>query len=216
MRIRPFPALVGLLVAAAALTAAPARATTVHPFSLDELIYVADRIVVGQVLSTDAAFTRDGGLIVTTVELQVAEVLKGPAAAETLGIQVLGGEAAGLALHVEGAPRFDPGEQVLLFIEEGPHGLEVLGWAQGKLDLEWNAGAGETYAHRRVLVAGPNTDDWMPAAGTPAAALTERIRALVRSGFVPTYREIPGLLAHKRDAFRAHWGLPAVDGEVGR
>lgn len=207
MHIRLLPALAGLLVATVLSAAAPARATTVHPFSLDELIYVADRIVVGQVLSTDAAFTRDGGLIVTTVELQVDEVLKGPAAAEPLAIQVLGGEASGLALRVEGAPSFDPGEQVLLFLEEGPHGLEVLGWAQGKLDLQWNTAAGALYAHRGVLVAGPDTVDWMPAGGTPAGELGERIRARVRSGFVPAYREIPGLPAHKRDAFRAHWGL---------
>ncbi len=216
MRIRPLPRRLGLLLLAAALWAGQARATTVYPFSLDELIYVADRVVVGQVLTAEAAFTRDGGMIVTTVELQVDEVLKGPATDETLAIQVLGGEAAGLVLKVEGAPSFDPGETVLLFLEEGSHGLEVLGWAQGKLELEWNAGAGETYAHRRVVVAGPGAEDWMPVSGTPATELSERIRARVVEGFVPTYREIPGLPPHKRDAFRAHWGLPLDGSEVGR
>ncbi len=206
----------GLLVVTALLAAGQARATTVHPFSLDELTYVADRIVVGQVLTTEANFTRDGSAIVTTVEVQVDEVLKGPAVAEPLAIRVLGGEAAGLVLRVEGTPRFDPGEQVLLFLEEGSHGLEVLGWAQGKLALVWNATAGETFAERTLRMDGADSGDWMPAGGTPAAELTEAIRQRVGSGHVPTYREIPGMLPHKRAAFRAHWGLPDEGTEVGR
>jgi len=205
--MKPFSPLVGLALMAAIGWTAGARATTVHPFSLDELIYVADRIVVGQVLATQADFTPDGGAIVTTVEVQVEEVLKGAAVDGVLGVRVLGGETHGFALHVEGAPRFDAGERTLLFLEDGVYGPEVLGWAQGKLALEWNPDAGETFAHRNVVIGEDTAADWMPAAGLSAAALIDTIRLRVRAGHVPPYRDIPGLQPHKKAAFRDHWGL---------
>ncbi|MDP7115130.1 MAG: hypothetical protein QGH45_24360 [Myxococcota bacterium] len=207
MRQTTLSPLVGLVLLATIGWTAGARATTVHPFSLDELIYVADRIVVGQVLTTEARFTPDGGAIVTTVELQVDQVLKGAPVDGVLDVRVLGGETGGFALHVEGAPRFDAGERTLLFLEDGVYGPEVLGWAQGKLQLEWNPDAGETFAHRRVVVGEDTAADWMPAEGLSAAALTDTIRLRVRAGHVPPYRDIPGLQPHKQAAFRDHWGL---------
>lgn len=183
-----------------------AAANSVHPFTLDELTYVADRIVIGTVLTTDAGFTPDARVILTRVELDVSDVLKGPADLATQVVTVLGGEDQGVVMVVEGAPSFEPGETVLVFLEELDQGFSVLGWQQGKFSVEYSAALGTEVA--RLAPAGSTGRAWS------LQALRAAIGEDVRTAHVPAYREIPGLLPHKRAAFRAHWGLPAQ--EVGR
>ncbi len=199
------------VVSAAAIVAVAAAgraaATTQVALTMEELIYLADRIVVGTVMDAEARFAEGGRFIVTDVEVQVDEVLKGPEVAGALTVWQLGGEVDGVGMRVEGTAELDPGERVLLFLEEGRHGLGILGWAQGKLCIETDAATGRELAVRGAARAvRTRTPD--PAWIFRFDELRDAVIADVRAGHVPAYREIPGLPPHKRRAFRAHWGLP--------
>ena len=58
-------------------------------------------------------------------------------------MRMLGGRVGHMDSHVDGVPRFRPGEEVYLFLwreREGPYG--VLGWAQGTFRIEHNPHTG--------------------------------------------------------------------------
>ncbi len=181
-----------------------ALATSMHPFTLDELAYVADRVVSGEVLSVEASYATDG-LIVTHVEVGVQETLKGPAD-DIVTAWVIGGTVGGRTLSVDGTPSFSEGEKVLLFLEQDDHGLSVLGWTQGKFGMRWDEARGDWMLTRPLPAADNGSPERSPQSLTQTrTALTPRLVA------VPAYREIPGLLAHKRAAFRTHWNLPSQE-----
>ena len=192
-----------------ALMTAPsgmAGATSMHPFSLDEMIYVADHVVVGEVVSVESRFARDGRAIYTYVEVAVGERLKG-SGGDTVTVWLLGGEVGDVGMAVEGTPAFDSGEQVLLFLEEMVHGLSVLGWAQGKFALLYDSDRGEPVAERPVGYDAELFGGFAGEAPT-LAELRGTVLQRVAADHVPAYREIPGLPASKRAAFRTHHGLP--------
>lgn len=205
--MNPRSMLILLSLALATAPFGPAGATSMHSFSLDELIYVADHIVVGEVVDTEARFTRDGRAIYTYVDVRVSERLKGQPAGETVTLWVLGGEVGDVGLAVAGTPEFDTGEQVVLFLEETVHGLSVLGWQQGKFALLFDRDRGELIAERTMPGAPAQLRDLGEEPPT-LARLRETVLERIGSDHVPIYRDIPGLLPHKRDAFRAHHGLP--------
>lgn len=195
-----------------------ARATTVHPFTLEELVYVSDRILTGEVVSTESRFVLDGTAIHTYVEVEVAKVLKGTVAEGNQVVWLLGGVVEDVAMITDSNPSFVEGESVLLFLEQDPHGYSVLGVFQGKYDLRLSEAKGEWVAFHGPLVRSDREPLATPSAIPEDALSWPELRATieqqVRSAHVPAYVEIPGLLEHKRRAFRAHWGLPDV--EVGR
>jgi len=189
-----------------------ARATTVHPFTLEELIYVSDRILTGEVVSIESRFVLDGTAIHTYVEVEVAEVLKGEAPRGNQVVWLMGGVVGDRAMITDANPTFEDGEQVLLFLEEDPHGWSVLGVFQGKYDLrycearrEWVAFRGPLARSHELVRVKPAT---VPADASSWSELRATIEQQVRADHIPVYREIPGLLEHKRRAFRAHWNLP--------
>ena len=57
--------------------AGKAAAWTADPLSLEEMTYVADRIVTGTVLESESRFVLDGQAIFTYYEVAVDETLKG-------------------------------------------------------------------------------------------------------------------------------------------
>lgn len=100
----------------ASVALAPPVSATVMTLADDEmLVDYADLVVSAEVVRVTAA-VRERGRIVTSVELRVVETLAG-GAPETLVVEVLGGALpTGEELYVGGAPRFAPGETVLLFL----------------------------------------------------------------------------------------------------
>ena len=112
-------------------TAAPAAATTVQLLNLDQLITGATHVVEGEVI--DGVSLWRGKLLVTRVQLRVQDCMKGSCGETTMNIDVLGGEQDGLAMVVEGSPRFSPGENVVLFLQPVAAGtFRTVGMAQGK------------------------------------------------------------------------------------
>lgn len=112
----------------------PAAATLAEALALEDLAVRATDIVQGRVLEVQGR--RAGGLIVSDVAVAVAGCFKGTCQDAVVTVRVLGGRAEGLTMRVFGAPRFEPDEDVLLFLEPGADdALRVVGLAQGKLRL---------------------------------------------------------------------------------
>lgn len=203
--------LTGLLLVV--LSGGPASATTLHPFTEEELTWVAEAIVVGTVESMGSVL--DGRHPHTHVRIRVEEVLKGEAArGSLLVVRELGGETPdGRFAFVPASPQFDVGERVLLFLEAAPvpGTFRCVGMFQGKYTLREDGRSGRQVAYRVHANAYTGTYDHralpIPEGAREASALIERVRARVAAGEVPDYREIPGLPEARRRELRAYWGL---------
>jgi hypothetical protein len=126
-------------LAVAALAGAPARAQSPRPLALDEMVDLADEIVVGHVVGSEAHW--QGKLIVTVTAVDVEESLKG-APGGRVEVTQLGGTAVHPTLGVPitmTASSFAPlgtGEHVLLFVDRHRSGIrQLVGGPQGKLTL---------------------------------------------------------------------------------
>jgi hypothetical protein len=81
-----------------------------------DLVGRADAIVVGTAVESHAQFTKEGG-IETVTAIAVDEAVKGNVAA-TIFVTEPGGNVGNIATVIAGAPRFAPGEKVLLFLKK--------------------------------------------------------------------------------------------------
>jgi hypothetical protein len=84
----------------------------------------ADRVVVGRVVSVAPSWQVNAfgdRLIVSTLRVNVDEMLKGPASA-LVDVEVEGGTIGGLTLHVSDQEAFAPGERAIFFVRRTPRG----------------------------------------------------------------------------------------------
>jgi hypothetical protein len=117
----------------------PASATTMLRVDLPELTQSADAIVHGTVRRLESRWSGDGRKIVTDVEIEVTETLKGQAGGTVLVTQP-GGRMGDIGQKVSGLASFTPGEEVVLFLERrGPQAFRVAGMAQGKYQVRRSA-----------------------------------------------------------------------------
>lgn len=120
-----------LLIAAAVLSAGSIGATTLIPAGVGELSRDARAIVLGRVVAVEARWTADRRGIETLVTLEADTYLKG-AFGSSVQFLVPGGELGRFQNIVVGAPRFTPGERVIVFLgARGPSIPFVLGLSQG-------------------------------------------------------------------------------------
>jgi hypothetical protein len=139
LRCRPMNRTVGTLFTAVALllcSAPLSRATTLLRQDLSALVQSSDLIVHGNVHSMNSRWSSDHRRIVTDVELDVVEALKGSPSSRVTVLQP-GGDVGDIGQRVEGLAAFDVGEEVFLFLQR--HGTEryrVSGMAQGKFHIE--------------------------------------------------------------------------------
>ncbi len=131
MRIARLTVTVSVLVAIALLTSAHSASAAVIRLSLEQLTLEADRIVVATVTTLHSRL-EDDGLIRTYVTLQVDEYLKGDEVHRELTVKILGGTVDDLGLKVSDSPKFELGEEVLVFLEEEDGSYRVFGHFQGK------------------------------------------------------------------------------------
>ena len=163
--------LLALLLLAAS---APAAASTVVAISVEEAARSAEAVVRGRVTSSEARVTRDGRRVVTEVEIAVDAAWKG-ATDPTIRVVVPGGSTPTLAMRVDAAPTFEPGEEVVVFLARQGATWRVAGYALGKYRVE-GADAqprleGATVLPR-ALAAGERAVGAMPV-----AELERRVRA---------------------------------------
>lgn len=189
----PF-SIVGLAVFAALIFAAlillaqpPARASMVPALDLPALTSLADRVVVGEVLSVQSAWDRAHQHIFTRIEVQVAEIWKGerPPSGKIV-ISQPGGQVGDIEMRVFGLAEFHEGDRTVLFLQGSELGAATVGLGQGARPLRFDG-----TAQRWIVAGGDRTAavirdrDGRFGAAPPVAAeslesLRGRVRALVQ------------------------------------
>lgn len=114
--------------------AGPAAGATFVATSVEQVARTSDAVVRGRVRAVSSRFTRDGR-IVTEVELLVESAWKGAPEA-TVRLVVPGGRVGSLAQIVDAAPRFEEGEEVVVFLSRRGPAWRVNGHALGKYRVE--------------------------------------------------------------------------------
>lgn len=127
-----------------------ASASVVLQQSIEELTADSGLIVRGTVGGVESRWDREHRRIRTYVEIRITEGLKGRAS-QVIWVRQPGGIVGDVGQRVEGAAVFEPGEDVVLFLQ--PRAEEAVfvpsGMAAGKVLLAKSA-AGELRATRRL------------------------------------------------------------------
>ena len=138
--LRNGPALASLLLGSF-LFGYSTQGTTIERMSLSTLARTAPIIVRARCLANAASW--DAGEIWTFASFSTEEEWKGPVP-EQFRVRLLGGRVGPLTSAVSGVPHFQPGEDVLLFLEPSGRGdFRVTSWVQGTFRIRRNIRTGE-------------------------------------------------------------------------
>ena len=160
-----------------------ASATTMLRADLPELARSADTIVHGTVRRMESRWSGDGRRIVTDVEIQVTDALKGQPGATVLVTQP-GGQVGDIGQVVHGLATFKQGEEVVLFLERrGPRAFRVAGMTQGKYQVQRSADGTQVLAvpapSGETLLLDPDTRQ--PTASTHRTLSLPELKAAIRT-----------------------------------
>ncbi len=145
--------LVGVAAVVWAVLAGWADAMVYVPMTFKALVTEARVIVVGRVTGTDAQWTDGRRNIETLVTIDAEQYLKGDMG-RSLTIRVPGGQVGPYLSLMPGAPRFSPGDQVVLFLAgDGPAIPHVLGLGQGVFRVVTSATSGARTVIPELLTA---------------------------------------------------------------
>jgi len=176
--------LLGALLTAAALLAAPPARAASRELRLPELVDLSQEIVVGRVLNGKARW--HGALIETSTVVRVDEALKGRPARK-IKVTQLGGTAvhrrlgASVTMTASSYTALRPGEHVVLFLEQQRPGRRgIVGAQQGKFVVREEAGTARVpVAPKRLRVAREDARVTLSAEAMTLDAMRDQIRALV-------------------------------------
>ena len=183
--------LLGLLSLGGLLLIAPARATTVVAPEFSELVNKSDYIIRAVVKSVRAEMETgaNGRKIHTFVELEVREVIAGTPPTP-LVLRLLGGTVGKEEMVLQGAPKFQVGDEDILFVRGNNRmAYPLVGIMHGRYPIRQDAATNRRYVARSngvpmqstAEVARPMTGSTaVPGAGAPALAA----RALTPEQFV--------------------------------
>jgi hypothetical protein len=180
----------GRLVAAAiALSvAAPVSATTLVRAGLEDLVAENDTIVVGEVVEAHSYWNEDHTFILTDVDVDVSDMLKGDPRERVVKVTLLGGTVDDLTTLILGGAELVPGSSYVMFLdrEDLPGAREVRtvrDHVQGVFDL---VQAGDdlravSQASRFPLLPDARGNAVAPGgkAGLPLAAMLQSIHELM-------------------------------------
>jgi hypothetical protein len=145
--------------------AARASASTVVAMTLDQMSERAESIFLGRVTGTRADWNAERTRIYTYVTLEVDRYLKGGSESKVATVRFLGGRVGPYAAMVPGSPRFEVGEEVLLFCAGGGARIPtVLGMSLGKFTIVADP-SGERVLRRDIsglMLANHRTDARKP------------------------------------------------------
>lgn len=111
------------------ILAAPAGATTLARMSLRSLTQASKAIVRARCLGSSSEW--EAGEIWTVTRFQALETFKGAPPAQ-FTVRLIGGEVNGIESIVSEVPRFQPGEEVVLFLQPSHAGsYSVTAWSEG-------------------------------------------------------------------------------------
>ncbi len=113
-----------------------AGATSVPRLSFEQLTDKSEIVVAGQINRSWADWDTEHKYIWTHYELAVSTALKGNPGA-TVVLSEPGGVVGPRGMSVAGSVVYNPGDQVLVFLQRMPNGyLRTTGWGQGKYLLD--------------------------------------------------------------------------------
>ena len=189
-------AMAAVAVAALLAVCGTGRATTFVRMDAPQLARRSDAAVIATV-TAERTVAMAGGAVVRRVELAPERVVFGALPGGPLILHEPGGAAGGLVEHVFGAPRYRPGERVLVFVQRTPAGTyRTTAMAMGKYAL--GAGAAPS-ATRRLDEATVLDEAGAPLPPGPAverladvlAALPGKpVRAVAPRAAVPVARPV--------------------------
>jgi hypothetical protein len=175
---------------AALLGALPAGATTQLKVDLSQLAQGADAVVHGVVRRVESRWSGDKQRIVTDVEIQVTESLKGQPGGTVLVTQP-GGRVGDVGQVVHGLASFTAGEEVVVFLEKrGARAFRVASMAQGKYQVQREGKAAMAVPEpSEALLLDPVTRK--PSASALRPMTLEELKAAIRAALqaVPAPKE---------------------------
>ena len=117
------------------------RATTLARLSLDQLAAGSD--AVARVRCAGAESRWENGSIWTVTTFEVVETMKGNLPRE-IAVRLPGGRVGHLTAAVEGTPKFNPGDDAVVFLERSPAGgFTVAGWVEGTFRISRDPRTGQ-------------------------------------------------------------------------
>jgi hypothetical protein len=141
--------LVGCLLVIACSQAAHAT-TAVVPRD-DEMVVESRAIVTGRVIGLSTSVDANTELVYTYIRLEVNTVLKGNITAREIVLKELGGETRDRGTQIFGMPRFEPGQDVLVYLNTWPDGaLRVHQGFLGKFNINRDSSTGRVSVERQV------------------------------------------------------------------
>lgn len=127
----------------------------------DELVVESRAIVTGRVIGLSTGADPNTDLVYTYVRLKVSTVLKGSITDDEVVLKELGGETYDHGTQIWGMPRFDIGQEVLLYLNTWPDGaLRVHQGFLGKFNISRDPVTGRDFVERQeegdkvVIMAG--------------------------------------------------------------
>ena len=105
------------------------RATTLARLSLDQLAAGSDAVARVRCVSAESRW--ENGSIWTVTTFDVVETMKGNLPAQ-IEVRLPGGRVGHLTATVDGTPKFNPGDDAVVFLQRSPAGgFTVAGWVEG-------------------------------------------------------------------------------------
>ena len=179
------------LVASGVVLADRIEATTVIPPDFDQLVNESDYVIRSVVKSVTTEYrpSASGRKIVTKVELEVHEVVAGTPPAQVV-LELLGGRVGDEEMVVEGSPRFQVGDEDILFVSgNGRTVCPLFAMMHGRYPIMKEAATGREYMARSNRVPLMSTSDvalpmGQGATGTLQLRLASPAQALPPGEFV--------------------------------
>lgn len=161
----------------------PAAATTMLKLDLPTLAQNADTVVHGTVRRVESRWSGDRRRILTDVEIEVTEALKGQPGSTVLVVHA-GGRVGDIGQIAHGSASFTQGEEVVVFLDRrGAAAFQVTGMAQGKYQVRHAADSRTVLAvpedTQHMLLLDPNTR--RPTAATPRTLTLQELKAAIRT-----------------------------------
>lgn len=149
----------------------------------DEMVVESRAIVTGRVTDVSTAVDTNTDLVYTYIRLHVNEVLKGQIIDSEIVLKELGGETQDRGTMIFGMPRFQAGEEVLVYLNTWPDGaLRVHQGFLGKFNITRDATTGQMFVERQS--EGENVAILKASAGTNRSAVgayTRMVKDLVEA-----------------------------------
>jgi hypothetical protein len=128
------------------------HATVIVPIEFRELVATAPVIVHGQVVDVRGGWVDGRRSVETFVTIAVADYLKGNLG-ESVTVRVPGGQIGRYRTVFVGAPAFEPGDEVVLFLKRaGQSYLYIIGLSQGAFRVVADAQTGRRMVTTPVVM----------------------------------------------------------------